>query len=109
VLAQIEAVGDERDALIAAQATNEKSSPARMLLEIKGISPECTNILWSEGLFRHFDNRGQVAAYAGLAPTPWQRESIDREQGVSKGGIRDYARHSSNYLGFGSGINRIQL
>src|SRR6516162_4379047 len=28
----------------------------------------------------------QVAAYAGLAPTPWQSGSIDHEQGVSKAG-----------------------
>jgi transposase len=27
-----------------------------------------------------------VAAYAGLAPTPWKSGSIDREQGVSKAG-----------------------
>jgi transposase len=27
-----------------------------------------------------------VAAYAGLAPTPWQSGSIDHEQGVSKAG-----------------------
>jgi transposase len=53
---------------------------------IKGIGPEFAAILWSEGLFRHFDNRRQVAAYAGLAPTPWQSGSIDREQGVSKAG-----------------------
>jgi transposase len=32
------------------------------------------------------DNRRQVAAYAGLAPTPWQSGSVDREQGVSKAG-----------------------
>ena len=43
-------------------------------------------VLWSEGLFRQFDNRGQVAAYAGLAPTLWQSGSIDHEQGVSKAG-----------------------
>ena len=43
-------------------------------------------MLWSEGLFRHFDNRRQVASYAGLAPTPWQSGSVDREQGVSKAG-----------------------
>ena len=42
--------------------------------------------IWSEGLFRHFDNRRQVASYAGLAPTPWQSGSVDREQGVSKAG-----------------------
>lgn len=86
LLAQIETIGRERDALIAAEASNERLSPAAMLLEIKGIGPECANILWSEGLFRHFDNRRQVAAYAGLAPTPWQSGSIDREQGVSKAG-----------------------
>ena len=32
------------------------------------------------------DNRRQVAAYAGLAPTPWKSGSVDREQGVSKSG-----------------------
>ncbi len=48
--------------------------------------PEFASVLWSEGLYRHFDNRRQVAAYAGLAPTPWQSGTIDREQGVSKAG-----------------------
>jgi transposase len=57
-----------------------------MLLGIKGIGPEFAAILHSEGLFRHFDNRRQVAAYAGLAPSPWQSGAIDREQGVSKAG-----------------------
>jgi transposase len=61
-------------------------APAAMLLDIKGIGPEFAAILWSEGLFRHFDNRRQVAAYAGLAPTPWKSGSVDREQGVSKAG-----------------------
>ena len=27
-----------------------------------------------------------MAAYAGLAPTPWKSGSVDREQGVSKAG-----------------------
>jgi transposase len=52
-----------------------------MLLKLKGIGPEFAAILWSEGLFRHYDNRRQLAAYAGLAPTPWQSGQIDREQG----------------------------
>jgi hypothetical protein len=30
------------------------------------------------------DNRRQIAAYAGLAPSPWRSGAIDREQGVSK-------------------------
>lgn len=57
-----------------------------MLLNLKGIGPEFATVLWSEGLSRHFDNRRQVAAYAGLAPTPWQSGSIDYDQGVSKAG-----------------------
>jgi transposase len=39
-----------------------------MLLDIKGIGPEFAAVLHSEGLFRHFANRRQLAAYAGLAP-----------------------------------------
>ena len=57
-----------------------------MLMGVRGIGQEFANVLYSEGLFRHFDNRRQVAAYSGLAPTPWQSGSIDREQGVSKAG-----------------------
>ena len=56
------------------------------LLALKGIGPGFAGVLWSEGLFRHFDNRRQLAAYAGLAPTPWQSGSINHEQGVSKAG-----------------------
>ncbi|MEH2676495.1 IS110 family transposase [Bradyrhizobium elkanii] len=86
LLEQIRAVEDERDTLIAAQAATATPSPVTMLINLKGIGAEFAAILWSEGLFRRFDNRRQVAAYAGLAPTPWQSGSIDREQGVSKAG-----------------------
>jgi transposase len=85
LLEQIKAAEIERDALLAAQQVAAPASAA-MLLDIKGIGPEFAAILWSEGLFRHFDNRRQIASYAGLAPTPWQSGSVDREQGVSKAG-----------------------
>ena len=85
LIEQIKAVEAERDALLARDHA-VTPAPAAMLVDIKGIGPEFAVILWAEGLFRHFDNRRQVAAYAGLAPTPWQSGSIDREQGVSKAG-----------------------
>ena len=85
LLEQIKAVEAERDALLDAQRI-VATSPAAMLCNVKGIGPEFATILYSEGLFRHFDNRRQVGSYAGLAPTPWQSGSIDREQGVSKSG-----------------------
>ncbi|WP_425484120.1 IS110 family transposase [Allomesorhizobium camelthorni] len=85
LLEQIKTVEAERDALLTRQ-TAGTPAPAAMLLGIKGIGPEFAAILHSEGLFRHFDNRRQIAAYAGLAPSPWQSGSINREQGVSKAG-----------------------
>jgi transposase len=85
LLEQIKAVEAERDALLAAQQV-AAPGPVAMLLDIKGVGPEFAAILWLEGLFRHFDNRRQIASYAGLAPTAWQSGSVDREQGVSKTG-----------------------
>jgi len=86
LLEQIRTVEAERDALIVALATDARPAPLQMLLAIKGVGAEFAVILWSEGFFRHFDNRRQIAAYAGLAPTPWQSGAVDREQGVSKAG-----------------------
>lgn len=84
LLDQIKTIEAElRDIVVAA----EYATPVpKMLLGLKGIGDEFATVLWSECLYRHFDNRRQVAAYAGLAPTPWQSGSIDREQGVSKAG-----------------------
>ena len=85
LLAQIKAVEAERDALLAAEQTKAPVPPA-MLLGVKGIGPEFAAVLWSEGLSRPFENRRQVAAYAGVAPTPWQSGSVNREQGISQSG-----------------------
>jgi transposase len=96
LLAQIKVLEAERDALLAAarQAAvatrqsggNDKPHPVAMLFELKGIGADFATGIWSEGLCRHFDNRRQVGAYAGLAGTPWQSGSIAREQGISKAG-----------------------
>jgi transposase len=85
LLNQIKAVEAERDAMLA----EERQSGVReveMLSKVVGIGSEFAAVLWGEGLFRHFDNRRQVAAYAGLAPTPWKSGSLDREQGIGKSG-----------------------
>jgi len=84
LLQQIKTVEAERDAMLAA-AQAVSPAPA-MLRDLKGIGAELAAVLWTEGLSRQFDNRRQLAAYAGLAPTPWQSGTIDHEQGVSKSG-----------------------
>jgi transposase len=85
LMAQLKIVEAERDVLLE-PAGEAAPTPAVMLAQLKGIGSQIATILWSEALYRHFDNRRQVAAYAGLAPTPWKSGSIDHEQGVSKSG-----------------------
>lgn len=85
LIEQLKTVETERDALLA-EARAGTTAPVNRLLKLKGIGPEFAAVLWAEGLFRHFDNRRQVAAYAGLAPSPWKSGDIDNEQGVSKAG-----------------------
>ena len=86
LLEQIKAVEAERNMMLTASEGEKIPTPAKMLMRLRGIGSESAMVLWSEGLFRHFDNRRQVAAYAGLAPTPWQSGTIDREQGIAKSG-----------------------
>ena len=100
---QIKAIEDElRHAIVAADTV---TPVPRMLIELKGIGNEFATVLWTECLYRRFDNRRQVAAYAGLAPTPWQSGSIDREQGVSKAGNPRLRPCCFNWLGCGYATN----
>ena len=85
LLEQLKTVEAERNALL--EPANDVAPVAvKALAALRGIGPELTAMLWSECLFRSFRNRRQIAAYAGLAPTPWQSGSVQHEQGVSKSG-----------------------
>jgi transposase len=98
---QIRSVEAEQEAVLAAEskaAPEAGSGPEKavseaeprnavaMLLTVKGIGDHSAAILWSEGLSRQFSNRRQVAAYAGLAATPWRSGAVMHEQGLSKAG-----------------------
>jgi transposase len=83
VLRHINEVEAERDEML---RPGQASSPVALLMRLKGIGPEFAAVLYLEGLFRHFENRRQLAAYAGLAPSPWKSGSVDHEQGISKAG-----------------------
>ncbi len=85
LLRQLKAVEAERDALLALMA-DAASAPVAALAGLRGIGPEFAANLWLECFYRSFSNRRQVAAYAGLAPAPWQSGSVEHEQGVSKSG-----------------------
>ncbi|MER8701191.1 transposase [Mesorhizobium sp. M1273] len=92
----------ERDALL--QSRIAETLAARL---ISRVSVPSAAILYAEGLFRHFDNRRQIAAYAGLAPTPpWQCGSVQHEQGVSKAGNPGCVQRLSSWPGCGCAITR---
>ena len=80
IIAQIKAVEAARDALVAPGQPDNPDIPAsgRCLMGLRGIGQEFADVLYFEGVFRHFDDRRRVAAYSGLGPTPWQSGSIDR-------------------------------
>jgi transposase len=88
VAAQMAAVERERDALVGMKSDAEPETVAAALARLKGIGTELGALIWLEALFRRFANRRQLAAYAGLAPSPWQSGGTDREQGISKAGNR---------------------
>jgi transposase len=83
VLRQIVAVEEVRDTLLRPVGTE---TPGGLLTRLRGIGPEFATVLWLEGFFRQFGNRRQLAAYWGLAPSPWQSGQINRDQGISKAG-----------------------
>jgi transposase len=85
LITQLAVVERARDALFQPEAADQ-DNPAALLLKLKGIGAQFASLVWLEALFRNFANRRQVAAYAGLAPSPWQSGGVDRDQGISKAG-----------------------
>jgi len=88
VASQMAMVERERDALVGMTSDPAPETAAAVLMRLKGIGPELGSLIWLEALYRGFSNRRQIAAYAGLAPSPWQSGETDREQGISKSGNR---------------------
>jgi len=79
-LSQLAAVEAERDAIAAGDATIGR------LMALRGIGPEIATVLAREVFYREFANRRQVAAYAGLTPSPFASGDRSRDQGISKAG-----------------------
>jgi transposase len=71
-----------------------------MLAARAGLVPfgaEFATVLYLEGLFRHFENRRQLAAYAGLAPSPWKMDG-ERELKIIR---RAYGKQVTAAAGVG--------
>ena len=87
VLEQVAAAEAERDAAVADPAvTDADAEKVARLARLGGIGTELATVLVREALYRPFANRKQVAAYAGLTPSPYASGDRQRDQGISKAG-----------------------
>jgi transposase len=70
-------------------ATEEPMAKVRKLLQVRGVGDNSAWLYVMEFFsWRQIRNRKQLAALAGLTPTPYQSGDSDREQGISKAGNR---------------------
>jgi transposase len=92
VMAQIKQVEADRDALIEASPAAAEPVPGAKLMALRGIAQERAAVIGGECLWRDFQNRRQVGAYAGLPGSPFKSGKTDRDQGMSKAGNRRLRR-----------------
>jgi transposase len=84
VEAQIAALEQQQAAVLAAAPAD---SPARRLLQVKGLAQTSVSSLLQEGLiWRAFRNRREIGGLLGFAPTPYDSGDAQREQGISRAG-----------------------
>jgi transposase len=84
--AMIREVEAERDAPTVVDTAGDRNGQIAHLTKLRGIGPASAALLVREILHRDFKNRGEVAAYAGLAPAPYDSGASIRSQGISKAG-----------------------
>jgi transposase len=83
---QIRELEKERKALLATSRTKPVEQ-AKLMAQLCGIGTTSSWVFVMEFFgWRQFNNRREVAAAAGLTPTPYQSGDSPREQGISKAG-----------------------
>lgn len=103
VIEQLKAVSAERDAIARVRkvevapaerdATDTDAGMIAALTRIKGVGPNDASVLVREAFWRKFTNRRALAAWSGLAPTPWASGTISRDQGIAKTGPAIFRSH----------------
>src|ERR1700685_2278344 len=69
----------------AAAGVQSASARVQKLMDLNGLGAETVAKLETEAFYRSFDNRRQLAAFVGLAGTPWKSGRIDYGKGGSVG------------------------
>lgn len=103
VLDQLKTVSTERDTIarvrkidavsVQHDAADADATMIAALARIKGVGPNDASVLVREAFWRKFANRRELAAWSGLAPTPWASGSVSRDQGIAKTGPAIFRSH----------------
>ena len=103
VMDQLTAVEAERDTIAraekaAAPSTEEARADldAKMiaaLSRIRGVGTNDASVLVREAFWRKFNNRREIAAWSGFAPTPWASGATSKDQGITKAGPAGFRAH----------------
>ncbi len=93
---QLAAVDAERNAIafakkpLSTHVADGQEDPDTVMIvalaRIRGVGPNDASVLVREAFWRTFNNRREVAAWSGFAPTPWASGTINRDQGITKAG-----------------------
>lgn len=63
------------------------------LTQLRGIGANDALLLSVERFYRDFNNRRELASFAGLAPVPWASGGVNHDQGISKCGSGMVRKH----------------
>jgi transposase len=84
-LEMMKEVEHERDARIA----NRDTKATQMIVQLsklRGVGAQIATVLVHETFYRSFSNRRELAAYAGLAPSPYMSGGMRQDHGLNKAG-----------------------
>jgi transposase len=81
---QLREIERERD--LAPTSCPDTERKRHQLLRLNGIGVASAAVLAREVYYRQFANRGQVASYLGVTPSPYDSGESRRSQGISKAG-----------------------
>lgn len=83
-----EAEADRGQALSAPSSSFPCREKVKMLIKLDGIGETTATTLVAEVFHRTFPTRRHVAAYMGLAPSPYASGAVSRDRGISKSGSK---------------------
>ena len=104
VLSQIKEIESEQRQWIEREPDRQAQTVAH-LTELRGIGWRSAAVVVNEALYRGFHNQRQLAAFAGLAPSPFMSGGMRPSKGSTRPATRPCGQRWSSCLGYGCVIS----